>query len=89
MIDALENFIRYGDDMGTEVVRRAPETGPPEKAVFLTPSRELLRAVPDAAALLVIDYSAQKLRLAHIYEEYGDGPQWRDVVSRAQAEIEE
>ena len=90
MIDALEAFVRDGDDLGTEVVRR-PATGLREKAAFLTPSREVLRAVPDAAALLAIDYRAQTLRLAHIYEEYGgpDGPLWRDVVSRAETEIEE
>jgi hypothetical protein len=90
MIDALEKFICIGDDLGTEVMRQ-PRTGRREQAVFLTPSREALRGEPDAAALLLIDYRAQTLQLVHIYEEYGgsDGPQWPDVVSRAQFEIKE
>jgi hypothetical protein len=80
LVTALEDFIERGAEFGTLVA------GKGELAVYLTPPRAVLRGVPDAAALVLVDHQTRFLEIIEVVEEYGgaDGRMWDDLVSRAE-----
>ena len=81
LISALESFVSVGVEMGTLVDGREGSA-----AVYLTPPRSLLRAVPDAAALVLVDPQSRTLELIHVAQEYGadDAAAWPSLVALAQ-----
>lgn len=84
LVKALEEFIDRGADCGTPVAEKDAVV------VFLTPTRHVLRGVPDAAALVLVDYQVRCLEIIEVIPEYGgdDGGPWNDLIDRAKRAIE-
>ena len=86
LITALEDFVCGGP--ATRVAPSDPATCTLE--VYLTPPRAILRAVPDAAALLLIDRSAKTVELFEVIDDYVelDEQVWLDLVERAERALQ-
>ena len=81
LITALEAFV-----CGGPATRAAPlDPLDAEIEVYLTPPRHVLRAVPDAGALILVDHTKKIVRLVEVIEDYVefDEQVWPDLVGRA------
>ena len=86
LITALEEFVCDGP-----ATRVAPADGVSIGVeVYLTPPRSILRGVPDAAALVLVNHRAQTIELIEVIDDYveTDEQDWLDVVSRAERALE-
>jgi len=52
----------------------------------LTPPRSVLRSVPDAAALVLVDRRAQAVEIIEVINDYFEANEqdWLDLVARAE-----
>lgn len=82
LITALEDFVCGGP--ATRVAPSDLESADVE--VYLTPPRPVLRAVPDAAALLVVDRRTETVQLVEVIRDYAETSEqdWLDLVARAE-----
>jgi hypothetical protein len=90
--DALEDFVR-GDPAtgragpGTPLIRI--DVAGVVVEVYLVPPREFLRAVPDSAALVRIDWQSQTVEIVEVIDEYVEATEqdWIDLVARARRAV--
>lgn len=84
LITALEEFVCGGP--ATLVARSSGAS----VEVYLAPPRIVLRGVPDAAALLLVDHAARTLELIEIIDDYveTDEQDWIDICGRAERAID-
>jgi hypothetical protein len=86
LITALEEFVCGGP--ATRIAPFDPANTMVE--VYLTPPRHILRGVPDAAALLLVDMQARTVEIIEVIDDYveTDEQDWLDLVARAERALE-
>jgi hypothetical protein len=80
LITALEDFV-----CGGPATRVAP-SAPADTEIYLAPPRSVLRSVPDAAALVLVDRRAETVEIIEVIDDYVEANEqdWLDVVARAE-----
>jgi hypothetical protein len=74
LVSALEQFIEYGQSRGDVAAGAVGRV-----AIFLTPARFLLRGMPDAAALVKVDYESRLVEIIEVIDDYLDEEDWERV----------
>jgi hypothetical protein len=84
LVQALETFLERGQHLGTLVLEKGA------LAAYLVPPRAVLRGVPDAAALLLIDSDLREIELLEIFPEFGgdDSTSWTELAAQAATHLE-
>jgi hypothetical protein len=85
LITALEDFV-----CGGPATRVAPSVPDPMAEVYLTPPRAVLRSVPDAGAILLVDRQARTVEIIEVIDDYFEASEqdWLDLVERAERALE-
>lgn len=82
---ALEEFARTDTELAWKVV----EAG--EIEIYLVPPRYVLRGVPDAAALILVNHAVREIEIVDIRNSYGgydEETQWQEIKEIALAVAE-